>query len=509
MTPYDSPDAKPRDAGASPSPAAATGHEPVTHRQFLNLFVAVFLPMFMAAVDQTLLATATPSIAASLGGLTDTSWIAVGYLLASAAVVPLYGRFGDRRGRREMLLLAVGVFSLGSLACGVSQSLPQLIMARVLQGLGGAGLMTLSQALIGELVAPRERVRFQAYFAMVFTSASVVGPVVGGVVVAHFSWRWLFFANLPLAAFAVWRLLKLPRSEPHAGQAEVNDVFGIAFFAISTITGLYWLISAGHRFPWTSLTSVVLLSVALTTLGLLAWRELHHRAPFLPVDLLREKAIVLPLVTALVSTSCMFALVFFLPIYLQLGHHVGVMQSGLLMLPLTAGIVIGAQSAGRFISRTGRAKVVPVAGLALAAAALVALAVSAPGPTLLGVLSFLAGVGLGVVMPVTQVTVQVVAGRARLCAAMAMVSLFRSVGAASGAAFFGAVVYALMPSVDAAGLAHAAAAAPTGDVTHAFHVAFAAAACLSALGCFVATRVPVVALWEPRAGSGQRQNGER
>src|SRR6059058_5933968 len=153
----------------------------VSRAQFLQLFVAVFLPMFMAAVDQTLLATATPAIAATLGGLRDTSWIAIGYLLASATITPVYGRLGDRRGRREMLLIALGVFTVGSLACGAAQSLPQLVAARVLQGLGGGGLMTLSQALIGELVAPRERVRFQGYFAMVFTTASVAGPVLGGI----------------------------------------------------------------------------------------------------------------------------------------------------------------------------------------------------------------------------------------------------------------------------------------------------------------------------------------
>src|SRR5215831_15775919 len=150
---------------------------PVTLAQFLNLFAAVFLPMFMAAVDQTLLATATPAIAASLGGLRDTSWIAVAYLLTSAVVVPLYGRLGDMLGRRDVLLAALGIFTLGSLACGLAQSLPQLIAARVLQGVGGGGLMMLCQALIGELVVPRERVRFQAYFATVFTSASIGGPV--------------------------------------------------------------------------------------------------------------------------------------------------------------------------------------------------------------------------------------------------------------------------------------------------------------------------------------------
>src|SRR5262245_30331113 len=164
---------------------AARPAETVSRAEVLNLFAAVFLPMFMAAVDETLLATARPAIAASLGGLRDTSWIAVGYLLASATIVPVYGRLGDRRGRRDVLLVALGVFTLGSLACGLAQSLPQLVAARVLQGLGGGGLMTLSQALIGELVPPRERARFQGYFALMFTTASVGGPVIGGVVVTH------------------------------------------------------------------------------------------------------------------------------------------------------------------------------------------------------------------------------------------------------------------------------------------------------------------------------------
>src|SRR5262245_40987139 len=210
----------------------------VTRAQFLNLFAAVFLPMFMAAVDQTLLATATPAIAATLGGLRDTSWIAVAYLLASATVVPVYGRLGDRRGRRDMLLVALAVFTLGSAACGCAQSFVQLVAARVLQGLGGGGLMTLSQALIGELVVPRERVRFQAWFALIFTASSIVGPVIGGIVVSHASWRWLFFANLPLAAFAAWRLTRLPGTERPPRAAGGIDLAGHVLFAVGALAVL-------------------------------------------------------------------------------------------------------------------------------------------------------------------------------------------------------------------------------------------------------------------------------
>ena len=243
--------------------------------------------MFMAAVDQTLLATATPAIATTLGGLRDTSWIAVAYLLASATVVPVYGRMGDLRGRREMLLVALSVFTIGSLACGAAQTLPQLVAARVLQGLGGGGLMVLSQALIGELVPPRERARFQGYFATVFTAASIAGPVIGGIVVSHTSWRWLFFANLPLAAFAAWRLLQIPRGEGHRTAGTRTDIPGHIFFAIGAVSALFWFTSVGHRFGWRSGESLALAVLAVASLGALVWHERRHVSPFLPVDLLR------------------------------------------------------------------------------------------------------------------------------------------------------------------------------------------------------------------------------
>jgi len=178
---------------------------------FAALFSAVMLPMFMAAIDQTLLATATPRIAAELGGLTDTAWIAVGYLLASTIAAPLYGRMGDRFGRRNVMLVALAIFVAGSLSCALAANMPMLIGSRVLQGLGGGGLMVLSQALIGELVPPWERPRYQGYFALVFTTSSVSGPLLGGFVVNHGDWRWLFLANLPLGAFAAWRVARLPR----------------------------------------------------------------------------------------------------------------------------------------------------------------------------------------------------------------------------------------------------------------------------------------------------------
>jgi EmrB/QacA subfamily drug resistance transporter len=467
----------------------------VTRAEFLNLFAAVFLPMFMAAVDQTLLATATPAIAHSLGGLRDTSWIAVGYLLASATITPVYGRLGDRRGRRDMLLAALAVFTLGSLACAAAQTLPQLIAARALQGLGGGGLMTLSQALIGELVPPRERVKFQAYFALVFTTSSVAGPVLGGLVVSHFSWRWLFAVNLPLAAIAAWRLLRLPRGERHPPSAAGADLPGHVLFAVGALALLFWLTSGGHRFAWLSAPSGALAAIAAVSLGVLYWHESRHPGPFLPIDLLRKKAIGLSTVLIALFAACLFAMVFFLPVYLQVGHHVTAQLSGLLLLPLTAGMVTGAMSSSRVLKRTGEPHWIPVAGMSLASAALLILGLAPPSMLLIGALGFLTGAGFGTVMPTTQVLVQTVAGRQKLGAVTAMAGLARSTGGAAGAALLGAIVFALIPEGAGDGMAGIGLDRP--DVVRAFHRAFLFAAALAALGAFTASRIPRVKLWGP------------
>jgi EmrB/QacA subfamily drug resistance transporter len=469
----------------------------VSRRDFLALFLAVFLPMFMAAVDQTLLATATPAIAASLGGLRDASWIAVGYLLASATIVPVYGRLGDLRGRRNMLLLALGVFAFGSAACGLAQSLPQLIAARVLQGLGGGGLMTLSQALIGELVPPRERARFQGYFATVFTAASIGGPVLGGIVVEHASWRWLFLANLPLAAFAAWRLLQLPGAAGHRPAGHRADIPGHLLFAVGAVGALFWFTSVGHRFAFLSATSGLLAATSVIALAALVWHERRHASPFLPVDLLRDTAIRRATVLVALFAACLFAMIFFLPIYLQVGHRVSAQYSGLLLLPVTVGMVMAAVISAQVLRRTGRPRAIPVAGMSCAAVALLLLGLLPPHMAVIIALGFLCGLGFGCVMPTVQVTIQTVAGRERLGAVTALSGLARSTGGAAGAALFGAIVFALLPGADRDSLLRAATDADAGRVIDAFHRAFLLAAAAAGAAALVARRMPDLRLWDP------------
>jgi len=476
----------------SASQGPRTEHK-VSVREFLQIFSAVMLPMFLASVDQTLLATATPAIAAELGGLSDTSWIAVGYLLAATVMGPLYGRLGDRHGRRDMLLVAVGVFAAGSAACGFAPGLGPLVAARALQGLGGGGLMVMAQALIGELVPPRQRGRFQGYFASVFTLASVSGPVIGGFAVAHASWRWLFWVNLPLCVFAAWRLSHIPR--PPAGAARgapIEDVLGVAWFAAAAVAALLWVSFGGHRFPWLSATGAALaLGTALLWAGLIR-RERRLAVPFLPVELLREPAIRYISATIACFTSCMFSLIFFLPIYLQMGHRVGAAHAGLLMLPLTFGLVIGSTTTGRIVSRTGRIYRLPVIGLSWSAGMLFLLGVLPPSPALVGGLGLATGMGFGTVMPCAQMVVQTVAGRARLGAAAATVSLFRSLGSALGTALFGSVVFALLQGLNLEAALRGA--ADTRPVIHAFHACFIGAAGIAALGAWFASRMPPIKL---------------
>lgn len=461
------------------------------------------LPMFLAAVDQTLLATATPRIAAELGHLGDTSWIAIAYLLAATVMAPVYGRLGDRFGRRGALLGAVAVFALGSLACGVAQAMGSLILARALQGLGGGGLMVLSQALIGELVAPIERPRYQAYFAIVFTAASVGGPVIGGLVVHYANWRWLFLANLPLCAIAAWRVARLPAAARSPLRDAPIDPWGLLLFVTTACSTLLWLSLAGHRFAWLSAASVGLLACGLAA-GALLWRQQkRHPSPLLPLDLLALPGVGWICATVICFAAAMFALVFLLPIQLQLALGQNASNAGWQMLPLTGGLLIGSTINSRITARTALPTRTPPYGFAMAAMALAVLAFAPPSLWVIDTACAVIGLGLGTVMPAAQLSTQVLAGRARLGAAAALLSLTRSSGAALGTAAFGGLAFVLLKlnPGQADGQALRLDSLTPAQFTHAFHVAYACLAVFAGLGVWAATRVPPVQLthWDDEA----------
>jgi EmrB/QacA subfamily drug resistance transporter len=465
---------------------------------FASLFSAVMLPMFMGAVDQTLLVTATPRIAAELGGLDQTSWVAAGYLLASTVTAPLYGRMGDRFGRRNVMLVALVVFALGSLACALATSMELLIAARVLQGLGGGGLMVLSQALIGELVPPWDRPRYQGYFAIVFTTSSVGGPLIGGAVVHHGDWRWLFLAHLPLAALAFWRMTRLPQAPPSAARNAPYDPLGFMLFALFAASALLWFGNAGHGFALLSPASVVLAATAIVAGLVLARQQRVHPNGFLPLEILRLPGVAWVCASVAGFAATLFGLLFLLPIYLQVARDANALDAGLQLLPLTGGIVVGSTLNGRYSARTGTSGRLPPWGLGAAALAVLALALLPPLPGLVTTVAVICGIGFGTVMPNAQLATQILAGRERLGAASALLSLTRSSGATLGTAAFGGLAFVLLGTEPGGGGVRVQ-DLDAGRVSRAFHFVFGVLALCAGLAAFAAWRAPRMDLREHAA----------
>ena len=477
------------------APGKANQHDQppeVSRAEFLKIYTAVVLPMFMGAVDQTLLAAATPVIAVEFGDLYNTPWIATAYLLTHATMGPVYGRLGDRYGRREVMLASLAIFVFGAIVCSLAPSMNWLIAGRAMQGLGGGGLMSLSMALIGDMVPPRQRARFQGYFAALFTGAHVCGPMIGGLVVANVSWRWLFVGYIPLVALALWRIALLPRGSVHVDAPGVRDLTGLALFALGITSLLFGLSSAGLRFPWLSWQTAAFPCFTAVVWVLLFLHESRHPAPFFPIELLRIVALRRVCLPVISTTFCLLSLVFYLPIYLQLGMHTGVGESGVLLAPVMLGMVIGGIVTGQIVSRTGEPQPLPKFGLSLSAIALLALALVPANVVVIVTLGFLAGLGFGPTMPTTQLIAQTVAGRERLGSATSMISLARTLGAAMGTALTGAVIYSLLPDIDVKQLGQSGSGPASPEILHAFHTAFFITALVAAFGAFSASRVPRV-----------------
>ncbi|THE31315.1 MFS transporter [Vibrio cholerae O1 biovar El Tor] len=468
--------------------------QPVDRKTFLGIFFTVFLPMFLAAVVQTLLATATPAIVRDLGNLQLSSWIAIGYMLASAASVPVYGWLGDQYGRKPMLMIALSIFALGSVICAFAMNMPWLVAGRIVQGLGSGGLMSLSQALIGELVPPRERARFQGYFSSLFAVASIGGPVLGGVLVTYLSWQWLFWFNLPLVGIALYRLARFQFVQSSRKSEASIDVAGLILFPSMMTLIIYWLSAGGHYFPWFSVTSISLVSAFVLTSLLFIAQQKRVTASFLPLRLLARREIHIPLLSTFIFAACLFALIFFLPIFLQLGLRVNAAQSGLLLIPLSCGIIGGAYTTGKVIAKTGVPKFLPVFGMSLSSCAFAVLAMLSLSAPVVSAIAALCGLGLGTVMPSTQVLVQTLAGKANLGRITAMASLSRSLGASVGTAFFGTLIYSLLPGLSPNSGLQAIAALPQSEILHAFQIGFAVAALLALLGALNALRAPKIQL---------------
>lgn len=401
------------------------------------------LPMFLGILDQTIVATALPAIAADLGNVELIAWIVVAYLIATATAAPVYGRLGDAFGRRKLLIISLVVAMTGSALCAFAVSTEMLIAARVLQGLGGGGLISLSQALIGQSVPPRERAQYQGYISAVAVIASTVGPVIGGLLTEFLGWRAIFFFNIPFGLLAIALLMRLP---PGTGQKEPFrfDWLGLILFA-SFVWSTLILVEAlrGHG-PGSLGISAMLVVIAVVAMIALYLREKRVQQPLLPVTLLENPSIWRADALAMSHGALFVSLIAFVPIYLRAVHGASAAEIGLMMLPMTAGVGFGGFIVGQVVSKTGRTAIFPSLGLMIVGVMLLFLAFFAP---LLSMLQFAWYLGalsvfLGTVMGVVQVTVQSEAGKKMLGAAAASVAVSRSFGAALGTAIVGAVLFA-------------------------------------------------------------------
>ena len=478
-------------------------------RLFFTVFPSVMLPMFLASVDGTIVATALPAIAGDLGQVERVSWIVVSYLIAATIAAPVYGRLGDALGRRRVMFLALALFITASGLCSIAPSILLLTAARVLQGFGGGGLMTLSQALVGEVVPPRERGRYQGYTATVFVAASSFGPVAGGWLTQSMGWQSVFWMSIPLGLIAVLLTFRLKPRPPTLGAFRF-DTPGLILF-VMTIVPLLLALEEFRKFDPSVLPyalGMLIFSGACCTV--LLRHQVRAPVPLLPISLLRQEAIWRTNLLACCAGATIVSLITFLPIYLEVVRATSPSDTGLRMLPLTAFIAVGAMGTGQVITRTGHSAIVPSLGQPVLAMLLFAFAFLAPSLNLdqLSGLFFCTALMCGTAMPVVQTTVQMLAGPRQLGAASASVQFSRTIGAGLGTALVGAVLFGALAATDPqtahlfslmveegpkalAGLSADRVSDVKLEVAHAFRAAFIAIAIFPILGAFMAWTMPV------------------
>jgi EmrB/QacA subfamily drug resistance transporter len=427
-------------ATTTTGPSASEGF---THRQILVIMSGLMMGMFLAALDQTIVSTALPTIVGDFRHSNLLSWVITAYLLASTASTPIWGKVGDLYGRKRLFQLAIVVFLVASALCGLSRNIFELIAFRGLQGVGGGGLLSLAFAIIGDVIPPRERGRYQGYFGAVFGVSSVVGPLAGGFAVDHLTWRYIFYVNLPLGVAALIvtnRVLRLP-----VHKREVNiDWWG----AILLVAGVSCILLAvqlgGSTYAWGSWQIIGLFVLgALVLAGFTLWEAVAPE-PILPLGLFRLRIFTVSNIISFVSGVAMFGALAFLPQYLQLVHGVSATESGLLLLPLLVGLLAMSISSGIYISRTGRYRWFPLAGTIIVTIGLALLSRlgAHTSLTIVGLDILVFGIGLGLFMQVLTLVVQNAVPMNELGVATSSVTFFRSMGGAIGASALGAVLTA-------------------------------------------------------------------
>ncbi len=425
----------PRANGGAPGTAGTQPRSGV-----IVIIGALMLAMLLAALDQTIVSTALPTIVSDLGGLSHLSWVVTAYLLAATVATPLWGKLGDQYGRKRLFQAAIVIFLVGSALCGLSRNMGELIGFRALQGLGGGGLMVLAQAIVGDVVPPRERGRYQGAFGAVFGVASVAGPLLGGFFVDTIGWRWVFYINLPIGVVALAVIAVVLRT-PATRAPHKIDYLGTLLLATSATCVILLTSWGGTTYPWRSGVIIGLGVAALA--AAIGWALAERRAaePVLPLRLFTSRVFCVASAVGFIAGFALFGALTFIPLFLQVVHGVSPTFSGVHLLPMVLGLLVTSVASGQLITRFGRYKVFPIVGTALMAVGLYLLSrMNEHTPTLTTSLYFLVlGLGLGLVLQVLVIAVQNSVSYSDLGVATSGATFFRSIGGSFGVAIFGAI----------------------------------------------------------------------